>query len=54
MDSSELSSIKEIFVNYPGLAMYRFFKLITDKSLFFYNDREISFRKILRTILKNG
>jgi len=54
MNSLELSVIKEIFANYPGLAMYRFFKLITEKSLFFYNDREISFRKILRTILKNG
>ncbi len=54
MNSIELSGIKEIFVNYPSLAMYRFFKLITEKSLFFYTDREISFRKILRSILKNG
>ncbi|MEN8222043.1 MAG: ATP-binding protein [Acidobacteriota bacterium] len=54
MNSSELSGIKGIFANNPDLAMYRFFKLITDRSLFFYNDRIISLRKILRSILKNG
>ncbi len=54
MSASELSGIRGLYVTHPELALYRFFKLITDKSLFFYNDRNISFRKILRSILKNG
>ncbi|MCK5004009.1 MAG: ATP-binding protein [Candidatus Aminicenantes bacterium] len=54
MKSPEISAILELYENNRDLTMYRFFKMIMEKSLFFYTDRNISFVKVLRTILKNG
>jgi len=54
MRSPEIGAILELYENSRDLAIYRFFKMITEKSMFFYIDRNISFVKILRTILKNG
>lgn len=54
MKSPELGAILEIYENNRDLALYRFFKMITERSMFFYTDKAISFVKIIRTILKNG
>ncbi len=54
MRSSELKAILELYENNHELALYRFFKMIRDKSMFFYTEKDISFLRILRTILKNG
>jgi len=54
MNSPEISGLTGLFRVNPDLALYRFFRMFTGKSLFFFRDRDISDRKILRTILKNG
>jgi len=54
MDSPELIEIINLYEFNRDLALKRFFQLIMDKSFFFYNDREISRKKILRTILNHG
>ncbi len=54
MGSPELIEIINLYEFNRDMALKRFFQLIMDKSSFFYNDREISQKKILRTILKHG
>lgn len=54
MNSPDIKKILELYKNNRDLALYRFFKIITETSLFFYTDKDVSVMKILRTILKNG
>ena len=54
MNSPDIRDVLELYESKRDLALFRFFKIITETSLFFYTDKDVSVMKILRTILKNG